>query len=234
MSLRRVCIGALIMTGLIVVALVWRSQANDGPAAAPLDASQPVLVQPTVSGPDTPTVSGPETAPPLPPAPITSSPASEPTPTAQTAPGTAAPRPDPPAPKRRQPGGERPPESRTVPPPGVPAPPAAASVSGTYRVVDTFPEGFIGEVMVRNGSGQAVRWQVSLQLPDTVTELRTSWVDGTPPPEVRRTGQTVVFTGSQAAPSGASVPLRFLFTRTGSRTTPLTCTVNDVRCGGAV
>ncbi len=212
------------MTGLIVVVSVWRSQTNDTPAAAPLDVSESVLDQPAVDGS--------EPAPSLPPALMTSLPTFEPPPTAQPAPRTAAPRPNPPAPEVRQPGGERPRESRTVPPPGVPASPAAASVSGTYRVVDAFPGGFIGEVMVRNGSGQAVRWQVSMQLPDTVTELRSSWVDGTPPPQVRRTGQTVVFTGAQPVPSGGSVPLRFQFARTGSRMTPLTCTVNDVRCGG--
>lgn len=122
-----------------------------------------------------------------------------------------------------------------MPPARVPTPaaPTAAPISGTFRVVDTFSEAFIGEVTVTNASGRAVNWQVSLQLPDTVTELRTSWVDGTPPPAVRRTGQTVVFTGSQPVPSGAVAPLRFQFARTGSRIAPLACTVNDVQCGAA-
>jgi hypothetical protein len=108
-----------------------------------------------------------------------------------------------------------------------------SALSGTFRVVDTFSEAFIGEVVVANTSGRAENWQVSLQMPDTVTELRTSWVDGTPPPTVRRTGQTVVFTGAAPVTSGAVAPLRFQFARTGSLITPVTCTVNAVRCGGA-
>ena len=125
-------------------------------------------------------------------------------------------------------------EFKTLTPTRVPEPPPAraAVLSGTFRVVDTFTDAFIGEVVVANSSGAAVNWRVSLQLPDTVTELWTSWVDGTSPPAVNRTGQTVVFTGSQPVPSGAAAPLRFQFARTGG-VTPLSCTVNDVRCAGA-
>jgi hypothetical protein len=221
---RKVCVGVLIVIGLIVAGSIWRSSTDEEPAAALPDSSEPVPIQPTDIGP--------VAEPSLPQAPSTSVPAPRPSPTVRVAPRTAAPRPNAPAPKPRRPDGGRPPNARTVAPTRAPAPPApaAATVSGTFRVVDTFSEAFIGEVTVANASGQAVNWQVSLQLPDTVTELRTSWVDGAPPPEVRRTGQTIVFTGSQPVPSGAVAPLRFQFARTGSRIAPVNCTVNDVRC----
>lgn len=72
-----------------------------------------------------------------------------------------------------------------------------------------------------------------MQLPDTVRELRTSWVDGAPPPDVRRTGQIVVFSGAQPVPPAAAAPLRFQFVRSGAGVVPLSCTVNEVRCTGA-
>jgi len=208
---RRVFLSALIVIGVIVAGSTWRFSTQDRPSAALPDATQPIPVQPTINNP----ASGP-------PAPGPSFPTSGPAPTTWTVPRTTSPRttpprttpsrPDPPAPDVGRIGGGRRPRSPAEPPPRPPASPAAEAaltpVIGTYRVVDTFPDGFIGEVAVANTSGKAASWQVTLQLPDTVTDLRTSWVDGSPPPTVRRTGQTVIFTSAQPVSPGAGARTR--------------------------
>jgi hypothetical protein len=103
-------------------------------------------------------------------------------------------------------------------------------VTGRYQVVDSFPDGFIGEVRVVNRSSRAVGWQVRLDFPAGVGAVRASWVDGSPPPTVSRSGQRYVFTGATPLGAGATAPLRFHLTRTGTGNSPTRCQVNSAPC----
>lgn len=124
---------------------------------------------------------------------------------------------------------------RPSPRPPAPAPepaPAPAPVTGSYRLVDSFADGFIGEVRVVNRSGRAANWEVAVVFSAAVTDLRASWVDGFPAPTVRRTGQLFVFTGAGPVAAGGAAPLRFHVSRAGRVVAPDTCAVNGTRCAG--
>jgi hypothetical protein len=136
-----------------------------------------------------------------------------------------------------------PPASRTAVPvrTGVrPAPPSRArpatvpppvTVTGRYRVVDSFDDGFIGEVLVVNRTDRDRDWTVRLRFPGNVRDLRTSWVESAPQATAGTDGGTFVWASGVPVAAGSSVALRFHFSRSGSGDRPRTCTVNGSACG---
>ncbi|MFV2020944.1 cellulose binding domain-containing protein [Micromonospora sp. LOL_023] len=113
---------------------------------------------------------------------------------------------------------------------GVPRPPADPHLSGRYRVLDKFGDGFIAEVLVVNSSGQGRDWTVTLRFPGNVGRLYAAWVEGAPQATMSRSGQDYVFTSGVPVAGHSSVPLRFHFERRGGGTDPDRCAVNGVAC----
>jgi len=115
--------------------------------------------------------------------------------------------------------------SRTARPPT-----SAPVVFGTYRVLDSYGDNFIGEVLVTNTSPQDQNWTVTLRMPGTVGRLNTSWVEGAPQATLSTSGATYTWRSGVPVPSRSSVPLRFQFFRSGTENHATTCTTNGVAC----
>jgi hypothetical protein len=115
--------------------------------------------------------------------------------------------------------------SRTARP--SPSPPA---LFGTYRVLQSFSDGFIGEVLVSNASQQQRNWTVTLRFPSSVGPLRTSWVESAPQATLSTSGATYTWRSGVPVAGGSSVSLRFQFARSDSGNVPSTCTVNGAAC----
>ncbi|MFI5842162.1 cellulose binding domain-containing protein [Catenuloplanes sp. NPDC051500] len=142
-------------------------------------------------------------------------------------------------PGRRAPEVERPSPGRssTAPQPspgrGSVAPqPARNGLSGAYRVLDSFDGGFIGEVLVSNAARTDADWTVTLTMPETITGLVTSWVEGAPQATLDVDGRTYTWRSGVPVGAGGSVPLRFHVNRDGGAERPARCTVNGTSCSG--
>ena len=103
---------------------------------------------------------------------------------------------------------------------------------GTYRVVDSFPGGFIGEVLVENPERADADWTVRLTVPESMTGLVTSWVEGAPQATLEVDGRTYTWRSGVPVSAGGSVPLRFHFNVDGDAETPDRCAVNGTPCSG--
>lgn len=106
----------------------------------------------------------------------------------------------------------------------------ASPVTGRYRVIDSFGDGFIGEVLVGNDSDQDRDWVVRLRFPSNVGELVTSWVESAPQATLTRSGATYVWTSGVPVSAHGEALLRFHFARSGTGDRPTTCTVNGASC----
>jgi hypothetical protein len=106
-----------------------------------------------------------------------------------------------------------------------PQPAPRPNLTGRYRLLDSFGDSFIGEVLVSNVSGTPRRWSVTLRFPSNVGGLRTAWVEGAPQATLRQSGRTFVFTSTVTLEQQSSVPLRFHFDRYGRDVRPEVCTV---------
>jgi hypothetical protein len=148
-------------------------------------------------------------------------------------PVSAAVRPSASTPSRRQP---RPSDTPAPPPtsrrPATTPAPSPGPVTGRYRVVDSYDDAFIGEVLVANSSGRDRAWRAELRFPTAVGGLITSWVESAPQATLRRSGDSFVWSSGVPVPAGAQVALRFHFSRSGSGNLPSVCTVNGVACAG--
>lgn len=82
-------------------------------------------------------------------------------------------------------------------------------MTGTYRVLNSYDDAFIAEVLVSNGGRTAVNWTVVLRFPGTVGRLITSWVESAPQASLTSSGQTYTWRSGVPVPAGSSVPLRF-------------------------
>ncbi|GAB7038389.1 MULTISPECIES: cellulose binding domain-containing protein [Catenuloplanes] len=103
---------------------------------------------------------------------------------------------------------------------------------GTYRVVDAFPGGFIGEVLVENPARTDTAWTVTLTVPASMTGLVTSWVEGAPQATLEVDGRTYTWRSGVPVSAGGSVPLRFHFNREDGADVPDRCAVNGNPCTG--
>ena len=110
--------------------------------------------------------------------------------------------------------------------------PAPGPVSGRYRVVDSYDNAFIGEVLVANSSGRDSNWRVELRFPPAVGDLITSWVESAPQATLRRSGDSFIWSSGVPVPARGQVALRFHFSRSGSGNLPSACTVNGQGCSG--
>lgn len=119
--------------------------------------------------------------------------------------------------------------TRPLSPPRTTAP-APPPVTGRYRVLGSYQDSFIGEVLVTNASGTARNWTLRVRIPSSVGRLRTFWVESAPQATLQRSGGTYVFTSSVPVPARSSVPLRFHFDRWGHDNRPSACTVNGTGC----
>ncbi|SCF04103.1 cellulose binding domain-containing protein [Micromonospora mirobrigensis] len=222
-----VSIGVVVMVVLLLVALgAYRGRAP-GAALPGADATMPLPELPPSSadsGPPSPSRTGASATPP-PAALPRLSPRSSVPPVVRTA------TPLPPATGGA--AGDAPPTT-TPAPPSTPAasapPPAPPAVTGRYQVLETFDDAFIGEVLVSNAAGEPRAWTVRLTFP--VGELVTAWIEGAPQGGVSRSGDTWTFTSGEDLASGASVPLRFHFERTGGATSPSGCSTDGAACTG--
>jgi hypothetical protein len=201
-----VVLGVGVMVILLVLAVGAGCAASDDPPAPvvpalPLSTVPGTVPDPTTTAPTRP--SGPTTV-----GPSTGAPSATPT----RAPSLAAGRT---SPSSRAPG-------RTVAP--------VPEVTGRYRVVSSFDDAFIGEVLVVNSGSISRDWVVRLVFPDGVRDLRTSWVESAPRPTVTRAGDAYVFTGAVPLAPGQSAALRFHFDRVGSTNSPTSCQVNGAPC----
>jgi hypothetical protein len=122
------------------------------------------------------------------------------------------------------------PKRTTAKPRTTAPPPPPPSVTGSYTVVDTYREGFIGQVLVTNPSANPRDWTVRLQFPRGVGRLHTFWVDGAPQPELDRLGEAYVFTGRAPVAAKGRLALRVQFERWGRDISPTACTVNGAAC----
>ena len=134
-----------------------------------------------------------------------------------------------PKPTRTRPAPAPPPPP---PPPPAPPPQAPPALTGHYQLMASYQDGFIGEVVVRNGSGSDRQWTVELRFPSGVGELRTFWVESAPQATLRRSGGLFTFTSTVALPARSSVPLRFHFERTSGGNFPVECRVSGTSCTG--
>ncbi|GIF21411.1 hypothetical protein BJ973_005142 [Actinoplanes tereljensis] len=122
--------------------------------------------------------------------------------------------------------------TKTVPPrdptsdPQPTTAPAAVTVSGTYRILNSYPDAFIGEVLLRNHTGTGRSWTVTLNYPGA---LVTSWLESLPQPTLVQRGTSYTWTSSVPLAAGSTGSLRFHFKLSGSAG-PENCAVNGSAC----
>lgn len=124
-------------------------------------------------------------------------------------------------------------ESRTARPPAetrpvVTAPPAP--VTGHYRVLSSYGDSFIGEVLISNSAAAPRDWTVTLTFAGNVGDLKASWLESLPQPTLSQSGQTYTWRSSVPLAPGSSGALRFDFARAGSGDTPARCMVDGAAC----
>ena len=122
------------------------------------------------------------------------------------------------SPSRTAPAVIRPPRATTA---------APANVVGKYRVIESYGDSFIGEVLVTNRASVPQDWVVKLTYPGS---LRTSWLESLPQPTRVQRGNTFTWTSSVPLAAGSSGQLRFHFDRAGGSDTPDSCVVNGSPC----
>ncbi|GAB7047825.1 hypothetical protein JCM9534A_29510 [Catenuloplanes indicus JCM 9534] len=105
--------------------------------------------------------------------------------------------------------------------------------SGTFRVLNSYGDSFIGEVLITNPTTGVRHWSLQIAFEDNVGELRTFWVESAPQATMSRDGALYTFISTVPLSAGASVSLRLHFERTGADAPPRLCHVNGGVCGVA-
>ncbi|MFU8853819.1 cellulose binding domain-containing protein [Micromonospora sp. SL1-18] len=212
-----VSIGVIVMVVLLVVALGSVRARRTYADGAPPD--------PVMSLPGLPAVT---TSPPPSSAAAPVSPRLSPRATVPSA--TVPPSGSTPSPSTSAAGGSQPSDLPSSPPP---EPLLASSspppVTGRYGVVDSFDDGFIGEVLLVNPSDKPSGWTVTLSFGRG--RLVSSWVAGAEQGEASFAHGVFTYRSGVDLAAGASVRLRFHFEKTRS-TRPTSCTVDGTDCSG--
>ncbi|GIJ77526.1 cellulose binding domain-containing protein [Micromonospora phaseoli] len=94
--------------------------------------------------------------------------------------------------------------------------------------MDTFPGGFIAEVLIRNTSGGDLGWVARVDYPGG--RVVTAWLEGVPQGTFSGAGGTLTYRSGPALAAGSSVPLRFHIESARSR--PASCSVSGRGCSG--
>ncbi|MET0425815.1 MAG: hypothetical protein ABW046_18240 [Actinoplanes sp.] len=105
------------------------------------------------------------------------------------------------------------------------------TVTGRFRVVDSYPDSFIGEVALTNVTDDDQDWTAAVTFPDGVDGLRTSWLESLPQPTLNSRGRTFTWTSTVPLAPGTTGLLRFHFERSGTEEAPTRCVVNRTSCG---
>lgn len=118
------------------------------------------------------------------------------------------------------------------------APPAATSaaqevrgtgnLTGRYRVLESYRDSFVAQVVVDNDSARSRDWVVELLFPGNVKDIQASSTGS----GVSVTSSNGHFTlrGTSSLAAGESVTLRLRFDRNGTVNQPSQCTVNGIGC----
>ncbi|GAB7039925.1 MULTISPECIES: cellulose binding domain-containing protein [Catenuloplanes] len=104
---------------------------------------------------------------------------------------------------------------------------------GTFRVLHSYGDSFIGEVLITNPTTGVRHWSLQIAFEDNVGELRTFWVESAPQATMSRDGSLYTFISTVPLSAGASVSLRLHLERTGTDAPPRLCQVNGGVCGVA-
>ena len=105
-----------------------------------------------------------------------------------------------------------------------------ADASGTYRVLNSYGDSFIAEVLITNPTTGVRHWSLQIAFEDNVGELRTFWVESAPQATMSQDGALHTFISTVPLSAGASVSLRLHVNRTGADAPPRLCTVNGGTC----
>lgn len=108
--------------------------------------------------------------------------------------------------------------------------PPARNVTGQYRVLESYGDSFIGEVLLTNTTGAPQSWRVTVVVPASVTGLRTSWLESLPQPRHSVSGRTHTWTSTVDLAARSTGQLRFHFERDGGAVSPSSCTVDGASC----
>ncbi|RIV39905.1 cellulose-binding protein [Micromonospora radicis] len=117
-----------------------------------------------------------------------------------------------------------PPPATSPPAPAPPPPP----IEARYRVADTFPGGFIGELSIRNASRGDLGWVARVEYPGG--RVVTAWLEGVPQGTFQDRRGTLVYRSGPDLAAGSAVALRFHVEFASSR--PASCVVSGRPCGG--
>lgn len=120
---------------------------------------------------------------------------------------------------------------RDTRPESAPPPPPPSPVTGRYRVMEAWDDGFIGEVRLANAAAGPRPWEVRL-MPPVGSRVASSWVEGAPQGSSRVSDGVFTYTSGVDLDGGASVALRFHLEHTGENTRPSGCTVDGAACAG--
>ncbi|WP_433303007.1 cellulose binding domain-containing protein [Actinoplanes sp. CA-030573] len=120
----------------------------------------------------------------------------------------------------------RPRPARTLP--AVISPPRTVpAVGGSYHVLSSYPDSFIGEVLLTNRTDAPQDWVVTFTYPGN---LRTSWLESLPQPTLVQRGHTFVWTSSVPLAAASTAELKFHFDLAGGSDRPSSCSVNGIPC----
>ncbi|MEU9509215.1 cellulose binding domain-containing protein [Micromonospora sp. NPDC048170] len=109
-----------------------------------------------------------------------------------------------------------------------PPPSPASPMSGRYRVVQSYSDGFVGEVVVSNASSTGRGWAARLTFQDG--RLDSAWIENAPQGTAQRIDDGFTYRSGHDLAGGASVVLRFYVA--GRQSSPTTCTVDGRACRG--
>ncbi|GGM58655.1 hypothetical protein GCM10011608_49570 [Micromonospora sonchi] len=206
---------AVLAVLLVVAALSFR-----GPEEQAARAPEPPVVLPVPPESTKPAGSTDEAAPPDPAAP-TGSPSA--TPTVATTSGVPSPSAgagSPTAAVSRAPAASPPAPTPSASSPGV--------LLASYRLQSVDGDSFRAELVVRNGTGHPVDWQVDLAFTPEVVGIRASSGPGVS--VSIKGGGRYLLSGSRSLAAGAQQTVQLRVSRTGGGEQPTRCTINGAAC----
>ncbi|MCL7455816.1 cellulose binding domain-containing protein [Micromonospora sp. MSM11] len=107
-----------------------------------------------------------------------------------------------------------------------PPPSPASPLTGRYRVVESYADGFVGELLVGNTSSTGREWTARLTFPGA--RLGSAWIEGAPQGMAQRIDDGFTYRSGGDLPGGASATLRFYVQ--GAQSRPTSCSVDGGAC----
>jgi hypothetical protein len=103
-------------------------------------------------------------------------------------------------------------------------------VTGGYRVLESYGDSFIGQVLLTNTTTAPQGWRVTVVVGSGVSGLRVAWLESLPQPTLNRSGRTYTWTSSQPLAARSTGQLKFHFERSGRSNSLESCTVDGAAC----